>query len=141
MSEWPHTEFRVSDLNTRPPYDNMADDWNDNGRQILRSIRIYFGLPASRDIGIIGKLIRDLRVEGESHQHIKTSAATVSVPPLVALYMDDVQDASEYSGIEYKEIPYYYRQFSGRPRSHTLDTASDSVSILPTGMHMLLRCT
>ena len=33
----------------------------------------------------------------------------MSVPHLVALYMDDVQDASEYAGIKYMEIPGYYR--------------------------------
>ncbi len=76
----------------------MGDSWDDGNRRLLRSIRKFFGFPASRDVGIIGKLLRDLRIKAESRLSIKTSYAAISIPHIVALYMDDVEDASEYAG-------------------------------------------
>jgi hypothetical protein len=67
------------------------------------------GLPATADVGTLGKVIRELRLKAESDSGIHISSAVMAVSHLVALYQDDVQEAFEYAGIEYVEPKGYFR--------------------------------
>ena len=72
-------------------------------------MRKRLGLPASADVGAISTVISHLRELTESRLSITISSAAVSVPHLVALYQDDIQDAMEYVRLGYIEIYGYFR--------------------------------
>src|SRR5256885_1385785 len=93
----------------RPPYDDPGDSFVDGPRRAKREFRKSIGLPATGDVGILSKLIQDLRLKVESDLGIHISSAVMAVSHLVALYQDDVQEAFEYVGIEYVEPKNYFR--------------------------------
>ncbi len=87
-----------------PPYDNLADSWDDMPRQYLRKARKAVGLPASSDVGFLAKMLSDLRASVGERVGPITSAGVTSLH-LVALYDEDLHDAFEYIGLEYLTFP------------------------------------
>jgi len=83
-----------------PPYDNLADSWDDMPRQYLRKARKAIGLPASSDVRFLAKMLSDLRASVEERVGPITSAGVTTLH-LVALYDEDLHDAFEYLGLEY----------------------------------------
>ncbi|KAI9855694.1 MAG: hypothetical protein M1813_009656 [Trichoglossum hirsutum] len=92
-----------------PPYDDPADAIADGPRRTKRDLRKSIGLPATDDVGVLSKLIRDLQLKAKSDLGIHISSAVISVSHLAALYQDDIREAFEYVGIEYVEPKNYFR--------------------------------
>ena len=74
-----------------------------------RNRRKQLGLPASADVGTASAVLRALRQRAEVQLGVHVTVAAASVPHLVALYQDDVEDALEYLGLEYITIEDYFR--------------------------------
>jgi hypothetical protein len=83
--------------------------FEDAPRRAKRDSRKSIGLPATVDVGVLSKLIQDLRLKAEPDLGIHITSAVMAVSHLVALYQDDVEEAFEYVGIEYVEPNRYYR--------------------------------
>ena len=77
-------------------------------RQYLRKARKAIGLPASNDVGILGKMLIGLAAEAERRLGRSIDSAAVSTLNLPALYKEDLQDAFEYVGLRYLDIPVHY---------------------------------
>ncbi|PGH10218.1 hypothetical protein AJ79_05473 [Helicocarpus griseus UAMH5409] len=92
-----------SSQHNAPPYTNEQQYWTDIPRRIRRALRKKSGLPASREVGVLGRQIRKLRRKIESDLSIRVKDAPIAVQHLVALYQDDVEDVAHYAGIEYSE--------------------------------------
>jgi hypothetical protein len=94
-----------------PPYNGPLGETDDWQRLLLRKLRKMIGLPASSDVGAlanqISKLINTVATEPAIKFQVK--GAAISVPHLVALYQDDIQDACEHAKIEYLELPNLFR--------------------------------
>lgn len=77
-------------------------------RQWRRKARKALGLPASRDVGFLAKILSDLRarVEEQTGQHIEEAGVTTL--NLVALYPEDLHDAFEHVGLRYLPFPVRY---------------------------------
>ena len=58
------------------------------------------GLPASRDVGILSRLLGPLREKVEERLGRKVSSAVVTSSNIVALYAEDITDAMEYTGLK-----------------------------------------
>jgi len=93
----------------RPPYDDVGDSIADAERRLQRKARKDAGLPASEDVGVLSRTIARLRDKIESETGTRITSAMLSVPHLVALYQDDVQDAFEHVGLTYLEPERYYK--------------------------------
>jgi hypothetical protein len=74
----------------------LYDDWP---RQMRRRLRKILGFPASRDVGILSRLLDPLREQVEERLGRKVRSAVVTSPNLVALYDEDILDAMEYAGV------------------------------------------
>ena len=68
-------------------------------------------MPASADVGFLAKVLSDLRTQVEEYLDQPIEAAGVTVPDLVALYLEDLQDAFEYVGLRYLAFPVRYDLF------------------------------
>jgi len=77
----------------------LGDSLADWPRTWLRRKRKALGLPASHDVGALGKLVKALRDMVESRLDIRVETAVLSFPHLVALYQDDSEDIYDYVGI------------------------------------------
>lgn len=77
-------------------------------RQWLRKARTSVGLPASKDVGIIGKMLSDIRSKVERQLGGQIDSAAVIIINLAALYKEDILDAFEYVGLHYFDIPVRY---------------------------------
>ena len=74
-------------------------------RRMLREIRKKLGLPASRDVGILSKMIRKLHAAAESFIGEPVYIAKASIPDFAyALYSEDIYEAFEYLQLSYLEI-------------------------------------
>jgi hypothetical protein len=62
------------------------------------------GYPASRDVGTLSNMIRALRDEASIFVREPVSTAAISIPHLVALYGEDLQDAFEYISLIYLDF-------------------------------------
>jgi len=100
-------------LPPRPPYENEDAFYADAPRKAERQIRKNRGLPASEDVGILSKIVGQLRSTTESDLGIEICSASIITPRLVGLYQDDVRDALEHAGLEYVEAPRYRLLRSG----------------------------
>jgi hypothetical protein len=69
-----------------------------------RETRMRFGLPATRDVGVLAGMLTSLKSAFESQIRFHIVDAVVSVPHLLALYEDDVLDACAFAGIEFFEM-------------------------------------
>jgi hypothetical protein len=100
-----------SSQHTAPPYGEIGEEWGDMNRVRLRKLRKMVGLPASHDVGMLGKQIRQIiaAIESDPAINFKVTEAAISVPHLLALYQDDISDACEYAKIKYLELPNLYR--------------------------------
>ena len=87
-----------------PPYNNMAEWWNDYPRQRIREARKAIGLPASDEVGALSDLINRLRSAAEENLGEKITEAVASTPNLVALYDEDVRDAFEHSDLKFPPL-------------------------------------
>jgi len=96
-------------IRTSPPYEDVGDSIADTERRLQRKARKDAGLPASEDVAVLGRTITRLREKIEFELDTKITSAILSVPHLVALYQDDVQDAFEHVGLEYLEPERYYK--------------------------------
>ena len=92
----------------RPPYQEVGDAWTDLPRQWMRRARKSVGLPASKDVGVLAKMVSSLRDQVEEQTGRDIKAASVAIPHLPALYHEDLLDAFEYAGLEYLKIPVRY---------------------------------
>lgn len=95
----------ASSQHLSPPYNNLGDSWDDMPRQYMRKARKAIGLPASKDVGHLAKMIADLRdaVQEKIGEEIKVAAVTTM--HLLALYDEDLHDAFQYLGLEYITFP------------------------------------
>lgn len=66
------------------------------------------GLPASEDVGLLAKVISDLRDKVEDYVDKHIESAAMAVPNLIALYQEDLQDALEYVGLRYLPLSVKY---------------------------------
>jgi len=97
-----------SSMHIAPPY-NSLDEWlKDYPRQQLRKLRKSLGLPASKDAGILGQMVKDLRRETEDFLSHEIEIAAGSFPDLIALYDEEVWDAFEWAGIEHQQSNTYH---------------------------------
>ncbi|KAF2743654.1 hypothetical protein M011DRAFT_461495 [Sporormia fimetaria CBS 119925] len=106
------TFYALLKLPQSPPYQDLSDSLNDHTRVTARHARKALGLPASDDVGAIASIVPSLRDALSSSlgmSDVPISSAAVSVPHLVALYQDDVQDVLDYCKISYIEPDRYYR--------------------------------
>ncbi|KAF2419585.1 hypothetical protein EJ08DRAFT_654057 [Tothia fuscella] len=99
---------RASSQHLAPPYRDMGESFLDHPRKLRREARKKIGLPASRDVGILGDQLREIAKDLQSEAHIRVGEVVVTVPHLLALYQDDIEDACEYAGLEYVHLPHYY---------------------------------
>ncbi|KAF2499383.1 hypothetical protein BU16DRAFT_614820 [Lophium mytilinum] len=76
-------------------------DWR---RMALRRFRKKLGLPASPEVGYIGRMIRQLRYATEQKLGHEIKHVVTTRPELRALYHEDMEDALEYVGLEYVEV-------------------------------------
>ena len=74
-----------------------------------RNRRKRLGLLASYDVGALGTVLWHLRQRAELQLSLKITAAAVSVPHIIALYQDDVEDACTWAGFQYLTIWDYTR--------------------------------
>jgi hypothetical protein len=81
----------------------------DYPRKAYRNFRKAAGQPASTDVGIISKQLSATVNALESEVDFRVTEAAVSIPHLVALYMDDIEDACDYAGLENIELPHYWQ--------------------------------
>ncbi|KAI1749153.1 hypothetical protein F4782DRAFT_514754 [Xylaria castorea] len=98
-----------SSTHVHKPYDNMGDGINDIPRQIWRDTWKRLRLPASRDVGTLGRMIYALREQASNFVGEPVSAAAISIPHLAALYSDDLHDAFEYLSLVYIEFDASWR--------------------------------
>lgn len=82
-------------------------DWP---RRTLRDIRIWLGLPASRDVGILSKMIKKLHIAAESFIGVPVPAAKAAIPDFAcALYSEDIYEAFDYLQLSYRQLgPWNY---------------------------------
>ena len=86
----------------------MGDAWKDKPREALRSARKAIGLPASKDVGYLANVLSALKVRVDKYLGTPAESAGVTIPHLVALYQEDLQDAFEYAGLHYLAFPVGY---------------------------------
>jgi hypothetical protein len=86
----------------------MADQMSDYWRQLLRNTRKKLGFPASGDVGTLSNMIRALRDQASNLIGEPTSAASISIPYLSALYGEDIHDAFEYLSLVYLDFEFGY---------------------------------
>lgn len=92
---------RADTLSFRPPYDNDGEYWADVPRKSARLALKSLGLPASYEVGVLARVIQNLRSQLELDFGIIISEAVFTSSHLLALYQDDLEDAAEYVGIKY----------------------------------------
>jgi hypothetical protein len=93
------------------PYRDVGESIYDMPRQLWRNFRKRLGLPASRDVGILSRVIQALRDQASSFVGEPVSAASISMPHLAALYGEDICDAYEYISLVYLAFyPYFYQE-------------------------------
>lgn len=74
----------------------MGETWDDFWRQARRSARKRLGLPGSSDVGVLANVVADLRTKAEAKLGHSIEEATISVPHLWGLYLEDIEDLCEY---------------------------------------------
>ena len=77
-------------------------------RQLHRKVRKALGLPASQDVGILAKMLGDLRSKVEESIGQGVQEAGMTTLDLIALYDEDLQDAFEYLRMRYLSFPVRY---------------------------------
>ena len=85
----------------------MDQYFRDIPRVIARRALKKIGLPASPEVGVLGKAIKKLRTEIETEFGIHISNAVLTVTHLIAFYEDDAEDLCEYAGIHHV-TPHIY---------------------------------
>lgn len=91
-----------------PPYQCFGEAVYDLPRQKWRQARKAMGLPASKDVGTLSKLINELRDKVEDYLHDDVFSALAAAPHLAALYNEDIVDAFEYAGFESNDVFFYH---------------------------------
>ena len=91
------------------PYSTIGDALCDKPRQLLRNFRKAVGLPASPTVGKLANLLIALRDAVESRLGQKIYGAVGTIPHLVGLYREDLEDAFEHAGLLYINTHPYYR--------------------------------
>ena len=66
------------------------------------------GLPASEEVGALAKILVELRIKVEDYLGTPIESVGVTVPDLIALYSEDLQDAFEYVRLRYLSFPVRY---------------------------------
>lgn len=66
------------------------------------------GLPASKDVGYLANVLSDLRAQVEKYLGAPIESAGITMPHLIALYQEDLQDAFDYVGLRYLFFPIRY---------------------------------
>ncbi|KAE8848740.1 hypothetical protein HRS9122_02756 [Pyrenophora teres f. teres] len=79
-----------------PPYQSMEDQWNDQSRQWLRSVRKLVFLPASPDVGTLSTLTRSLVDIATSNSPATVASVVISYPALPGLYAEDISDVGHH---------------------------------------------
>ena len=86
----------------------MDEMLRDEPRQAKRAARKNAGLPASEDVAVLSRMLLSLREAVESHLGYGVQSAAVTVPHLIALYLEDIHDAFEYLGLYSLDMPVRY---------------------------------
>jgi hypothetical protein len=87
------------------------------------------GFPASRDVGILSRLLGPLREQVEERLGRKVSSAVVTSSNIVALYAEDITDAMEYTGLK---PPYLKGSFDfSQPREVSAAQAGYGIGLCP----------
>ncbi|EFQ86759.1 hypothetical protein PTT_17886 [Pyrenophora teres f. teres 0-1] len=74
----------------------MEDQWNDQSRQWLRSVRKLVFLPASPDVGTLSTLTRSLVDIATSNSPATVASVVISYPALPGLYAEDISDVGHH---------------------------------------------
>ncbi|KAE9363853.1 hypothetical protein N431DRAFT_432025 [Stipitochalara longipes BDJ] len=102
---------REESVHPTPPYYNRTAQWRDLGRQWKRWWDKKRGIPASLDV--LGLISAMLRLETEGNEWLRErgldymQVVFVTVPPLLALYNEDLVDAAEFRGLTLLTLPWY----------------------------------
>ncbi|KAH7070206.1 hypothetical protein FB567DRAFT_539471 [Paraphoma chrysanthemicola] len=80
------------------PYNSLDDMWDDWPRQILRSVRKSIGLPASSEVAVIARFLKDILAHVEARVG-RSPSALISFPALPGLFQEDIVDAVSYIGL------------------------------------------
>ncbi len=102
----------LTDRASSPPYNNQGEYVADRPRQIRRQARKALGLPASDEVGAISVLLKELRSAVEAHLGHSIDSAVAATPHLVALYEEDLADASEHIGLQLQYLPYWHNHMT-----------------------------
>ncbi|KAM7220137.1 hypothetical protein V8F06_004465 [Rhypophila decipiens] len=86
-----------------PPYDYMADYFEDVPRVLARRALKRVGLPSSGDVGSLSTVIVSLVEQIRSALNISVADAVITSAHLHALYQDDLYDIAQYVGFQYVE--------------------------------------
>ena len=140
-----------SSVHPSPPYGSLENMWNDIPRQILRRPRKALGLPASSDVGVLSKVLKQLREESETYLSRSINSAVISFPALPGLYEEAINDAADYLGLQ--ALKGYFlqqpRQLFAAYAGHNMGLCSrrgdyecrDELQALPVREVMLVECT
>lgn len=90
---------------------------------MLRATRKRLGFPASKDVGLLSKLIQQLRRKTEMKLGQRICSVVVSSSFSIALYEEDISDALKYAGLE----PLTDRSLQNQP--HQLSAASGGAGL------------
>ena len=83
----------------------MGEMWDDYWRQAKRSVRKHLGLPASSEVGVLANIVADLRAQAEAKLGYSVEEATISVPHLWGIYLENIQDLCDYLKLRNVENP------------------------------------
>ncbi|KAI0971688.1 hypothetical protein F4678DRAFT_71698 [Xylaria arbuscula] len=101
-----------SSQHVHKPYRGVGDAISDIPRQIRRSARKKLGLPCSKDVATLSRMIQVLRYQASSFVGEPVSAAAISAPHLRALYNEDIEEAFEYLSLVYIKLgPSWYSHY------------------------------
>lgn len=89
-----------------PPYAKIDYYWYDKPRVLIRSLRKSVGLPASKEVGGLSMVVKDLKCKAEAFIGASISSLPVVAvtPTLKALYGEDIGDAFEYVDLQLASI-------------------------------------
>ncbi|KAH7078084.1 hypothetical protein BKA63DRAFT_489581 [Paraphoma chrysanthemicola] len=80
------------------PYGSLDNMWDDWPRQILRSARKSIGLPASSEVAVIARFLKDVLALVDARDG-QSPSTLISFPALPGLFQEDIVDAASYIGL------------------------------------------
>ncbi|KAF4549356.1 Hypothetical protein D9617_22g067020 [Elsinoe fawcettii] len=98
---------RGSSQHIAPPYLDLNDAYKDWPRQEIRKWRKKIGLPASADVGVLAKMMVDLKEKANNFLDSPMDFVVVTILHLVAIYSEDISDAIEHAGLHSTKLWFF----------------------------------